>query len=330
MNNNTTVSAFVSLGKKINLFLDQPDDDLLYRIASNNPWFTASFVEKALKGICEFLSEKSLNEFLSEYSLVEQNKNIGIVMAGNIPAVGFHDLMVVLLSGNNAVVKLSSDDSVLIPFLYELMEDSLKKHIKFVQKLVLNDLDAVIATGSNNTARYFETYFKDIPAIIRKSRTSCAVLSGEETAEDIKALGEDITNYFGKGCRSVTKLFVPEGFSFQFFLDGLSKSYVTISDHTKYRNNYDFYKSIYLVDRVPHLDTGFSLFTKKEGWGAPISVVYYEEYSSKEELKEKMDSQKDMIQCVVGKEHVPFGQAQKPKINDYADGVDTMRFLIEL
>lgn len=324
------VTSFVSLRNKIINLSEIEKDELFYKTRSNNPWFDNKFIEKALSNIASFLTEESLTSFLAKYKQPSNNKKIGIVMAGNIPAVGFHDLLVVVLSGNTAVVKLSSDDAVLIPFLYELMDDELKSKIKFVPKLVLKELDAIVATGSNNTARYFEIYFKDIPTIIRKGRTSCAVLTGEETAEEIKALGEDITNYFGKGCRSVTKLFVPEGYSFQFFLDELSKSYSNIIDHTKYCNNYDYYKSIYLVDRVPHLDTGFSLFTKKPTWGAPISVVYYEEYSSAAVLEKRLEEEKGVIQCVVGKNYIPFGDSQSPAIDDFADGVDTMRFLAGL
>ena len=330
MNNNTLIIFFCFAGKKITQISAKTKDDLYYKAKQNNPWFDVKFIDKALSGIAKFLTEESIESFLNKYEKGDKNKNIGIVMAGNIPAVGFHDLLMVILSGNNAVVKLSSDDSVLIPYLYELMDEELKSRIKFVPKLVLKELDAVIATGSNNTARYFETYFKDIPTIIRKGRTSCAVLTGEEKGEEIKALGEDITNYFGKGCRSVTKLFVPQGYSFQFFLDELSKNYADITDHTKYSNNYDYYKSIYLVDRVPHLDTGFSLFTKKASWGAPISVVYYEEYSSMSDLTARLEQEKESIQCVVGKGYIPFGSAQSPAIDDFADGIDTMKFLIEL
>lgn len=324
------IASFVSLGKKITQITAETHDDLYYSARANNPWFDAKFIDKALAGMASFLTEDSLTTFLENYTVTHENKKIGVIMAGNIPAVGFHDLLMVVLSGNQAVVKLSSDDAVLIPYLYELMDETLRSKVKFVPKLVLKELDAIIATGSNNSARYFEAYFKGVPTIIRKSRTSCAVLTGEETADEIKALGEDITNYFGKGCRSVTKLFVPEGYSFQFFLDELSKNYADIIDHTKYCNNYDYYKSIYLVDRIPHLDTGFSLFTKKASWGAPIAVVYYEEYRSENDLQVRLESDRELIQCVVGKKFIPFGSAQSPAISDYADGVDTMKFLTTL
>jgi hypothetical protein len=243
-------------------------------------------------------------------------------MAGNIPLVGFHDLLCVLISGHRLSAKLSSQDSVLMRYVVEKLvaiEPRFKDYISFVERM--NDADAVIATGSDNTARYFEYYFRNIPHIIRKNRSSCAILRGTETNEQLIALGKDVFSYFGLGCRNVSKLFVPKDYDFKRLLD-LWQPYHDVFNHHKYVNNYDYNKSILLVNRTPHLDNGFVLITENKALVSPISVVYYE--------VGEPDPSSDKIQCVVSAEHVPFGKTQEPELTDYADRVDTLKFLTAL
>ena len=255
-------------------------------------------------------------------------------MAGNIPAVGFQDALSVLVSGHILLAKPSSDDYVLIyAILNKLidLEPAFEDYIRFVERL--NDADAFIATGSDNTARYFHYYFAKKPHIIRKNRTSVAVLTGEETNEELRALGRDALQYFGLGCRNVSKLYVPEKYDFTRFYEAIQDMDKIYLHHHKYFNNYDYNKSILLVNRVPHFDNGFLLLTESEVLVSAISVLHYETYRSLEEVKEKLAIASEKIQCVVGNsnsglpEMVYFGETQKPGLLDYADSVDTMAFL---
>jgi hypothetical protein len=263
---------------------------------------------------------------------VKTEKKIGIAMAGNIPLVGFHDLMCVLLSGHQLVAKLSSSDSVLMKFVRDSIisiDSSFADKLLFEERL--NGVDAVIATGSDNTSRYFEYYFRNIPHIIRKNRTSCAVIVGEESPEEYSMLGKDIFCYFGLGCRNVSKIFVPENFDFPVMLKSL-ESFQPIVNHHKYANNYDYQKSILLINQTHHYDNGFLLLTENENLVSPISTVYYQFYKDQNDLSLKLQSMADKIQCIVSaqgwyKQSVPFGEAQFPLVSDYADGVDTMAFL---
>lgn len=333
MDQNSRVAAFVSLGNKIDGLSEEERSLLFSKMRTNNPWFTPAFSSKALNGIRLMLTEEALHEFLSAYEFEPIEKRVGVIAAGNIPAVAFHDVLVVLLSGAHVDLKLSSDDMVLLPYLLELLSTintSFLSIVRLVPKLNLQELDGVIATGSNNTARYFETYFKSVPHIIRKNRTSCAIISGDETKEDFVKLGSDITNYFGRGCRSITKLFVPKGYDFQVLLDVMLEEYGDLMHHTKFFNNYEYHKAVYLVNGTTHFDTGFVILTPSDKWGAPVSVTYYEEYSSIDDVNVSIETNKDQIQCVVGKGKIPFGNAQCPSILDYADNVDTMQFLINL
>lgn len=302
----------------------------------HNGWFTREQVEYALAQWARLLTHESLRAWLSRYSLPAQSpRRVAIVMAGNIPLVGFHDFLCVLLSGHSVIVKCASNDTHLLPFLatfLEYAEPSLKEKIVFTQEK-LPPFDAVIATGSDNTARYFEYYFRGKPHIIRKNRNAVAVLTGKETSAQLQALGEDIFRYFGLGCRSVSKVFVPAGYDFSDLLNAL-QPYQTLLTHTKYAHNYDYNKAVYLMSAFPFLDTGFLLLKEDEGYASPIATLFYEYYPSLEGLREKITANVHRLQCLVAQgfweDEVAFGQTQQPQLWDYADGVDTVDFLLKI
>jgi len=330
------IEALVKLGNKIKGLSEDEFTDLTDKAKNENPWFIPQNVELALQGISKFLEKEVLQKWTSNYALKNNSsKKIGVAMAGNIPLVGFHDLLCVLLSGHQIVAKLSSQDSVLMKFIKDsLMEicPAFSEKVFFEERL--KNLDGMIATGSDNTSRYFEYYFRNIPHIIRKNRTSCAVILGEETPDEFRELGKDIFSYFGLGCRNVSKIFVPENFDFIALLDNL-ESFQPIIHHHKYANNYDYQKSILLVNQTPHYDSGFLLLTESQNLVSPISVLFYEYYRDQTELNAKLQAHEEKIQCIVSakgwyKKSIPFGDAQFPEVNDYADGVDTMAFLTSL
>ncbi len=324
-------NALVQLGERLKSLTEDQLVDLCNRAGNENAWFTPRSVRKAVEGTTRYLNAEALGNWLSKYELEEKAfKNIGVVAAGNIPLVGFHDIMCVLLSGHRLHLKMSSDDQVLMKYVVDLLIDidpEMADRITFVDRL--NNADAFVATGSDNTARYFKYYFKDKPNIIRANRTSVAVLHGDESKEQLSSLGDDIFEYYGLGCRNVSKVFVPEGYEFQKLLDAL-QGYEWVGDHHKYRNNYDYNKSVYLVNREPHLDTGFLLLRQSEQLVSPISVLYYENFKDQAHLDSLLESHNSKIQCVVRQGHISFGQAQSPEVWDYADGVDTMKFLLDL
>ena len=329
------INAFVKLGN----YLQQGSPELNQKIETsinNNAWFTQNSVSAMIDGILIMLNKTKLEEWLARYEWQEQlPKRIGVIMAGNIPLVGFHDFLSVLLTGNTFVGKLSSQDAHLIPhFADKLIEfdNGFENNISFVERI--SDIDAIIATGSDNSARYFDYYFSKYPNIIRKNRTSIAILNGQESNENLKQLGNDIFEYHGLGCRNVAKLYVPEGYNFNQFFESI-ECFSEVGNHNKYRNNYDYNKSIYLVNGVKHLDNGFLLVTENKQLVSPISVLYYETYSSLESLNELLDLNKDKLQCVVSQadvqlENIAFGKSQKPEVWDYADNVDTIKFLLSL
>ncbi|MDO4880125.1 MAG: acyl-CoA reductase [Capnocytophaga sp.] len=301
-----------------------------------NAWFSKENILFAIHTWAESLSEKNIEKWLSSYHFKENNhKKIALILAGNIPLVGFHDFLCVLISGHSAIIKLSSNDRILLPFFVEYLQDyfpSLKEKIIFT-KDKLTDFDAVIATGSDNTARYFEYYFGAKPHIIRKNRNSVAILTGEETEEDLYRLGKDIFTYFGLGCRSVSKIFVPQGYDFQLFFKAIY-NFHSIIEHSKYANNYDYNKAVYLMSLYSLLENGFLILKEDSSYSSPIASLFYEYYSDKIELEKRLLKDKDKIQCIVNqninKKHIPFGETQHPSLSDYADGVDTLQFLIDL
>ncbi|WP_019038686.1 acyl-CoA reductase [Psychroflexus tropicus] len=339
----TRIDAFSKLGYSIQNYIVSPDSDsnfsqkltnVVRKAELQNAWFTPGYVNNALKAWSETLTKRNLTSWLNSYpSALEAPKKVAVVMAGNIPLVGFHDFLSVLISGHFFIGKLSSNDCLLIPFLAEELiniEPEFASKINFTKDR-LPDFDMVIATGSNNTARYFEYYFKDKPHIIRKNRNSVAVLHGNESKSQLEALGEDIFQYFGLGCRNVSKLFVPEDYNFDSFFEAMYK-YKEVINHHKYANNYDYNKAVYLMSSVKLLDNAFLLLKKDSGFSSPIGTLFFETYSSDEHLKHRLHEEQENIQCVVGQHKlsgVEFGKTQHPSLTDYADGVDTLKFLIQ-
>ena len=344
--------AFIQLGLFLEQFTAQPYqqnnsvlfNDLFFdkmerlmdQLHESNSWFKRSQLEFAFKSWRNALTQENLDKWLAPYDLSnEKLKTIGLILAGNIPMVGFHDVLSVLISGNKALIKLSSNDELLIPLVLDYLgtiEPELKNRYK-ITKEKLENFDAVIATGSNNTARYFDYYFGKYPNIIRKNRNSVAVLNGSESKEDLLALGEDIFRYYGLGCRNVSKLFVPKGYNFDAFFEGMFVFKDLINDE-KYTNNYDYNKAVYLMSNFNILDNGFLTIKEDTSYASPISSVFYEYYEDLETLKNKINSDNEKIQCVVSNQlienSVPFGSTQNPALWDYADNVDTIKFLLSL
>jgi hypothetical protein len=310
--------------------------DLIALSQSHNNWFTPDNVHFSISSWAEALTENNLNHWLSSYSFVNTNpKNVGLILAGNIPLVGFHDFVSVLVSGHNVLVKTSSKDDYLIKFLAKYLialDERFKDKITFVEGK-LEGFDAVIATGSTNTSRYFEFYFKDKPSIIRKSRNSIAVLTGKETPEQMTLLSEDVFRYFGLGCRNVSKLFVPKNYNFDAFFNGMFAQKDVIY-YEKYANNYDYNKAVFLMSNFQLLDNEFLTIKEDTSHASPISSVFYEYYEDVNEIKERLQQDAEIIQCVVSNgiidNSVYFGETQKPKLWDYADNVDTLAFLNNL
>ncbi len=329
------INAFVQLGKALKDIPEATIDDWYFRATGYNNWFTRENVASALTALGYMLEEEKLIKWSNSYNLGNaSDKTVAIIMAGNIPLVGFHDFLSVLMAGHNVLAKMSSQDPFLLKKVTEILIDiapEFKDKITLILKEPIQNFDAVIATGSNNSARYFDQYFGKYPHIIRKNRTSVAVVTGKESKEEIEALGTDIFLYYGLGCRNVSKFLVPEGYDFQFFIKSL-EGFSTVADHHKWVNNYDYNKSIYLVNREPHFDSGFFLMKEDKSWVSPISVLFYEFYKSDADLQDKLDANKDLIQCTVGNlvDAIPHGKAQRPELWDYADGVDTMEFLTKL
>ncbi|MBD3750253.1 MAG: acyl-CoA reductase [Sphingobacteriales bacterium] len=327
--------------KRLGDFLLKPDDNFksLIPLAKNkNSWFTQQEIEKAIEANGQMLNPPNLKAWTATApETPKSQKKIGLILAGNLPLVGFHDILAVLMSGHIALIKLSSQDDVLIPAILKKLieiEPEFESQIQFVNRLT--DFDAVIATGSNNSSRYFDYYFAKVPHIIRKNRNSIAVLSGEESSEELKNLGKDIFDYYGLGCRNVSKLMVPKGYIFNHFFESIEE-FSPILNHHKYQNNYDYNKSIYLVNRLNHLDNGFLLLTQNTQLASPLSVVFYEEYEHLDDLTSSINNHEAEIQVVVAQidldiksPRVNFGESQHPKLWDYADGVNTLEFLAQL
>ena len=312
-------------------------NDIFEKAEQQNSWFTRANVIFAFKSWSDALSENNVKQWLSQYQLPQTTspKRILIVMAGNLPLVGLHDLLCVLVTGHKAIVKLSSNDCVLLPYLITQMKTfapEWTEAVTFTDNKI-TEYDAVIATGSNNTARYFEYYFGKKPHIIRKNRHSVAVLTGKETPEELFALGKDIFLYYGLGCRSISKLFVPKGYDFNLLFQAIYP-YKDIIQEQKYANNYDYNKAVYLMSLYQLLENGFLLLKEDEHYGSPIATLFYEYYTDVDSLKKKLTADAEKIQCVVAHnfitEEVAFGKTQTPQLWDYADGVDTLNFLLNL
>ncbi len=342
------IKAFKSLGEIIGICLEQDRskpvilnghdvsarlNELIINQEMLNPWFTPENVRSALKAIAGELTEKNLDEWINAYPELEEDTNpitAGIIMAGNIPLVGFHDFLSVLISGNKIKAKTSSKDSQLIVYLANILEyinEEFKNLIEFTDSHI-SDFDVIIATGSNNSSRYFEYYFGKYPNIIRKNRSSIAIIEGDEKEDDLLDLGTDIFSYFGLGCRNVSKIYLPAGYDISVFSD-YWKKFEDVIRNVKYANNYDFNKAVYIVNKDKFLDTGYLLLKESNALSSPVSVLYYEFYESRTTLKNELELLKENIQCLVGREGIPYGKAQSPKLWDYADGIDTIEFLLK-
>jgi len=337
MNFQHTIQILSQLGAFFRLEADT-DNPIFIRSYQQNQWFTNEYIKKALGAWGSELTNEKLNNWVINYQNIPQPqpKKVVIIMAGNIPLVGLHDLLSVLLCGHKAIVKLSGDDNVLMKWAIEnllRLAPELSTQIEITEERLPKDFDAVIATGSNNTNRYFEYYFKNKSSLLRKSRTSVAVLTGKETQEDLHKLGEDIFTYFGLGCRNVSKIYLPEGYDIATFYEGIVDFYEHIN-HNKYANNYTYHKAIFLMNLTQHFDNNFLLLKEDKAIASPLGVLFYEYYSDINELAQTLALQKENIQCVVSKvainDSLPLGKAQQPELTDYADGVDTVKFLMEI
>lgn len=328
------IQAFASLGDYLRDLSPTELKNITNNAANDNSWFTHDSVAQTLISISDWLTKPDLEGWVSHYETPATSKTIALVMAGNLPLVGFHDLLATLLSGHTAQVKLSSKDRYLPTLLVSKLidiEPLFHDRIALVEQL--KSFDAVIATGSDNSARYFEYYFGKYPHIIRKNRSSVAILSGSETQNEFESLGKDIFTYYGLGCRNVSKVFVPGDYSFDFMFRSIESFAPVINQH-KYANNYDYQKSILLINNEKFFDNGFLLLQESEKIVSPISVLYYEYYNSDDELAEKIAANREKIQVIAGNHspiaHIRLGSAQKPTLTDYADNVDTMSFLAAL
>jgi len=350
MNLNSRLESFVSLGNTIRDFLNQnfKEENPLFSILEEsiekagkiNAWFTRESVEHALHVWSLNLKKENLEKWLEPYIYQINNagfvRNVAVIMAGNIPLVGFHDFLAVLFSGNQFIGRPSSNDTELIQSLTRILislNGEWEDKISFTKEK-LTGFDAVIATGSNNSAHYFNYYFSRFPHIIRKNRNGVAILTGNEDEKELSGLADDIFLYYGLGCRNVSKLFIPKGYNF----DPLFKSfhrYLHFSVHNKWMNNHDYYCSVYQLNQISAYDNGFVILTENNAIASPPAVIYFEYYLKMEDLVTRMTLQEDEIQVIICKKEIPFssvlpGFAQIPGLSDYPDGIDTMKFLLDI
>ncbi|MDX1478708.1 MAG: acyl-CoA reductase [Saprospiraceae bacterium] len=331
------IDALAALGQYI-LEHDERLGAHVHRASMTNPWFTKENIAHALESIArQFLDRDALTAWLQPYpDRGDNGRVVGLIAAGNVPLVGFHDVLSVFVAGHKTQLKLSERDQYLIPFLLKWLaehEPRVEQQFEIVDKL--SGFDAVIATGSNNSARYFKQYFGKYPHIIRMNRNAVAVLGGDESEEQLHGLCEDVFRYFGLGCRSVSHLFVPEGYDFD-LLKKVLKEYEHYNQHDKYRNNLDYNTAIYILNKEQHIGLPNLLLAQKDQLISPVGCLYYSLYTSSEALERRLLAQADEIQCVVSDlkftqvRTVPLGQAQQPALDDYADGVNTLDFLFDL
>jgi len=346
--NSESTTSFVALGAILS-GIAKPDHKEIYESATrlkaylpraiyHNGWFELANVDQAIASIAKMLNKSSLQEWIEQYQLQEHKpKRVGVLLAGNIPLVGFHDFLCVLISGNTFVGKLSSKDDQLLPLVADVLleiDPSFSSKIEFTTG-TLKNIDAIIATGSDNTSKHIEYYFGKYPNIIRKNRNAIAVIDGSETEEELIALGHDIFDYFGLGCRSVSKIYVPDGYDLDHIFKGLFPFKEVVSNK-KYGNNYDYYKAINLMAQTKLIENGFILLKEDQQIASPVAVLHYEYYSDYGTMLHSLNQSQDQIQCVIAKEPVPglrtvpFGKAQSPAVDDYADGIDTLAFLTQL
>ncbi len=341
MLNENKILGLEKLGHFIKGFLDKTEEKyhekeekfsaLIRRSEIENPWFTKENQLYNLKQWAGLLTKQTIENWLSKYQLSRTPKRVGLILAGNIPMVGFHDIISVVLSNHIPVIKLSSKDKLVLPFLVEVWNEFSNNEIQYDVVERLENFDAVIATGSNNTARYLAYYFKNHLSIIRKNRTSIAVLKGDETVEELQLLADDIFRYFGLGCRNVTKLLIPNDMK----VDGLFENFIHYKDiinHNKYANNYDYNRAVYLLNQDLFWDNNFVMLREDEKLFSPLSVVNFSRYETLEDAKQFVQDNRAEIQAIVAKpelglDSIGFGETQNPSLDTYADDVDTMAFL---
>ncbi len=332
MNKRNIIKFLSDWGHRISRLDASQKEGVIVNTSNKNPWFTNENISTAISGILRFLDEGNLAKWLQEFDVpVESPKTVGLVLAGNIPLVGFHDILCVLAAGHHLHIKLSRQDDVLIPYLLDHLQ-KIDKDIKINYVEKLNKPDAVIATGSDNSSRYFEYYFRNIPHIIRKNRISVGVLNGNESNEKLESMGNDIFQYFGLGCRNISKLYLPKSFNFNLFFEAI-EPFQNVINQNKYFNNYEYNKSIFLVNSEDFKDNGFVILKEDSNLVSPISVIYYEYYQDKDQLLSLLETHTHKIQVIASdegwvKNSIDFGQAQMPDLWDYADNINTMEFLM--
>ncbi len=333
-------TSFIRLSKILYNYLENPENQQDTEIRNNillaekyNPWFIERFTNIALLSIAKMCEKDSIEKYIFDIKKPANPLNILVIAAGNIPLVCFHDIMTVLLSGHRVFLKPSSKDIILTKMIIDMLGEinpEIKSKIQLItDKIPLNETNAIIATGSNNTAQYFESYFSKYPKIIRKNRTSIAVLNEKESESELKNLADDILLYFGLGCRNVSKLLLPKGYDVQKIFNTVY-DYGFLMQHHKYCNNYDYYRSIYLLNREHFLENNFLILKQSKDIHAPVAVLYYDFYESDRDIEKYVSDNATEIQCIVGNNHIPFGRAQFPDITDFADGINTKDFLMEL
>ncbi|HVZ96997.1 MAG TPA: hypothetical protein VG847_08990 [Chitinophagaceae bacterium] len=330
-----TLKQRINLLEQLREYLSGDDKGLSIvkeKAFEKNNWFISGFVDLALQNITSyFLDPAKLSQWAAHYHLDNniQPKTIGVVMAGNIPLAGFHDFLCVFVSGHRQLIKLSEKDSVLFPHILDKLKEWAPEISKWVTPAdLLKNCDAYIATGSNNSSRYFKYYFGKYPSILRGNKTSVAMLTGNETQEQLSLLADDIQMYFGLGCRNVTKLYVPENYDFVQLLHALKK-YQYFTDYNKYKNNFDYNLALLIMNNKPYMTNNSIILLEDENIFTPVSQVHYTFYSDKNVLREEL-KQNENIQCIVSETGVPFGKTQEPGLSDYADGADVMQFLLSL
>lgn len=349
---NERINLFAELGHVLKTYADNKKeagyskyysilDNILPLAEEQNPWFTRKNILSALANTGASLKKEKIEQWIAHYPGIKDNNRksltIGVVNAGNIPFVGFHDFICILITGHIYYGKLSSKDKEIPGAIRQIlikMKPDLEKYIVFENE-TLKNFDAIIATGSDNTSRYFEYYFSKYPNIIRKNRSSVAVITGEETDEDMKKLADDVFLYFGLGCRNISKIYIPHNFSFKHFFQNINHYEEELTQHNKYMNNYEYNRAIYLMNQTPHLDNGFLLLKKDESLSSPVGTLFYEEYTDIDTLNKNLNMQKDKLQCVVSKSGkikgaIEPGKTQTPELWDYADQIDTIKFLLSL
>ena len=333
MNLDVRLDAFTQLGSWLSDQFIQDYNDVVELAVKKNAWFTIENINAVLQYWGRKLNHDVLLAWLDPYKLIStiNSKSVLVVMAGNIPLVGFHDLLAVLISGHRVVIKMSTNDNLILPVIVDKLisiSPGFRKKIEFIGKVQKRKFDAVIATGSDNSSKYFEYYFADSKNIIRKNRRSLAILTGDESSKELEGLSYDIFSNFGLGCRNVSKLFLPEDFDMDLLFQEFYR-YRSVLMHKKYANNYDYNKTLFLMGKHEFIENGFLLLKEEESLFSPVSVLYYEFYSDRHVVDEFIENN-NQLQCVVSKGHVPFGHSQNPDLWDYADGVDTINFLRDI